>query len=144
MIDLRHVLEQLMDLALFPEKLLVVVEVLVLATAAFSEEGARRFDAKRGGFDDLDEIALTKIGMVAVDAGFDGFGGEGEGDDDDPIVDAAEAVALIGEGVDVEFDNLVIGEGFGGESLWGGGGIDHAAALGPWTRGAELTSDWTG
>lgn len=45
MIDLRHVLEELVDLLLFEEELLFVGEVLVLATAAIAEEGAGGFGA---------------------------------------------------------------------------------------------------
>jgi len=45
-------------------------------------------------------------------AGADAFAGEREGDHDNPVVDAPESDAEVGQRVDFEFDFLVVGKGF--------------------------------
>lgn len=95
-----------------------VVEVLVLAAAAGAEEGADGGDAVWGGGEDLDEVGVGVIFVIAVDASDDAFAWEGEGDHDDPSVDAGDALAEVGEGVDIEGEFFVVGEGDGFEFLW--------------------------
>lgn len=66
--------------------------------------------------------------VVAEDAGFYFFSWEGEGDEDDPITggifwgvfsffecDSCDAGSEVGEGVDGEFEFLVVFEGEGSE-----------------------------
>jgi hypothetical protein len=65
------VLEELGDLALFPEQLLGVGEVLVLAAAAAGKERAHRRDAMRGRRENGDEVGLGKILVIAENAGAD-------------------------------------------------------------------------
>ena len=109
-VDPGHVAEEFLDLLTFPDELFGVGEVLVLAAAAVGEERALRGDAVRGWDEDCDEIGLAEVFVVAVDPGADGFAGEGEGDEDDPAVDAAEALAHVRQGGDFEVDFLMIGE----------------------------------
>jgi hypothetical protein len=112
------------DLAAFPIELGLVAQVLVLATAATSEKGAERFHTLGGGFEDFNEIGLRAIGFIPVDAGFDGFAGEGERNEDNPrafllvlIVfarshrNASHAEAEVGEGLNGESQLMMIGEG---------------------------------
>ena len=71
--DADHVMEQFFDLAGFPSELRIVVEVLVLAAAALTENGARRFDSVGRCFEDFDEVGFGEILVVAIDAGSDAF-----------------------------------------------------------------------
>lgn len=125
--DAGHVLEELGDLAGLPGELGFVMEVLVLAAAAFAEERTAWLGTLGRGFDDFEQIGAGVVLVVAVDAGADFFTGEAEGNEDDPGCgfavgvlsrgngDAGEAVAEIGEGLDDEFEFLVVGEGMGVE-----------------------------
>ena len=92
-----HVPEEFFDLAGFPFQLGVVVEVLVLATATSAENRAMGFYAMRGRFKDLNEICFGKVLIVAVDACFDDFSGEGEAYEDDPVVNSSDALCHISE-----------------------------------------------
>ena len=82
---------------------------------ALAEELAFRLDPIGGRCDDLDEVSVAVVLVVAIDARADFFGREGEGDDDDPPVDTAEPLTEVGERVDGEFDLLVVVERFGVE-----------------------------
>ena len=122
--DAGHVFEELGDLTGFPGELGFVGEVLVLAAAAFSEEGTGGGGALWGRHEDFEEVGARVVFVVAEDADADLFSGESERDEDDPISgqrrvfdiwhgDAGDAVAEVGEGVDGDFEFLVILEGLG-------------------------------
>jgi hypothetical protein len=64
-----------------------------------------------------------EVGGVVPDAGHDFLAGECTRDEDDPAIDAAEAVAEVGQGRDVDFDLLMVGELAGAEL----GGVGLAA-----------------
>lgn len=76
--------KEVCDLAGFPEELLWIVYVLVLAAAAFLEELALWGDAVWGWLGDIDELCLGAVFFIVGDAGAYGFSGDGEGDENDP------------------------------------------------------------
>jgi hypothetical protein len=98
------------DLLALPDELFGVGHVLVLATTAFAEEFATGLDAGGGRDNHSDEVAAREVSGVMPDAGDDLFAWEGPRDEDDPTVDPAEAVAEIGDGRNVDFHLLVVGE----------------------------------
>lgn len=110
-----HVLEEFADLSRFPFELCGVGEVLVLAAAALGEEWAEWGGAVWGGLEDFEEVGVGAVFVVAVDASADAFAWEAEGGKDDPAVVAGDALTEVGEGVDGEFDFLVVFEGEGVE-----------------------------
>ena len=128
-----HVLDEFADLALLPQELLLIGEVLVLAAAAATEQGADRIDPVGGGLQDLHQVRLREILVVSEDAGADLLAGKGEGDHDHPAGGllpggcrqgiATEADAQVGEGHHLELDLLVVGEWNGVEGFMAGHGV---------------------
>ena len=53
--------------------------------------------------------------IVAVNTGADGLTRQAEGDEDDPAIDAGDAGAKVGQGIDFHFDFLMVFEGGGDE-----------------------------
>ncbi len=109
-IESADALEEVGDLFVFPLELGGVIEVLVLATAAFAEVGAGGGDAFGGGLDDAGEEAA---GVAFVDLGdlhLDDFAGADEGDEDDEFADPSDAIAAEGEVMDGEGDAFAVGE----------------------------------
>ena len=83
-LEVRHVLEELGDLLAFPDELGFVVEVLILATAALTEQGATGVHPVRGSGKHLDEVGFGEVLLIAKDAGAHAFAGETERNHDDP------------------------------------------------------------
>jgi hypothetical protein len=130
------VLEQLLDVAALPGELGLVVEVLILAAAAAGEERAARGGALGGGDEDLDEVGLGVVLVVAEDAHADLLAGKGEGDHEHPagggVVGqghAGEAGTEVRERGDLDLEFVMIGEGTVVEGVFAGHG---------------MTKDWNG
>lgn len=144
MIDAGHVVEQRGDLVPFPRELVVVGEVLVLASTTGAEKGANGGDPIRAGPEDLDEIGVGAVLVIAPDADADVLAGEGERDEDHPAIamrmvivvrwfaavwqnDAGDAGPEVGEGIDGDFEFLVVVEGGGAKlSGWDGHALEVA------------------
>ena len=116
--DAGHVLKEFGDLALFPEELFGVSEMLVLAAAAAGEERADGRDAMGRGREDRDEIGFGVVFMITKNAGVDAFAGETERNHNDPfgsgvrrVGHAGEPDAVVGERHDLEFELGVIRKG---------------------------------
>jgi hypothetical protein len=82
--DAGHVFQQFLDLLALPFQLLGVGKVLVLAAAALAEKRAFRIDAVRRGRENLQQVGLGIILVVAEDAGADLLARQREGHHDDP------------------------------------------------------------
>ena len=115
--DAGHVFEQFGDLALFPQELLGVSEMLILAAAAAGEKRAHGRDAMRRRREDGNEIRLGVILVVAKNAGADAFAGQTERHHDDPfgggvfrMWNARQAHAVVGERGDLQLELGVIRE----------------------------------
>ena len=104
-------------MALFPQELLGVSEMLVLAAAAAGEKRAHGRDAMRRRREDGNEIRLGVILVVAKNAGADAFAGQTERHHDDPfgggvfrMWNARQAHAVVGERGDLQLELGVIRE----------------------------------
>lgn len=143
-LDAGHVFEEFDDLAGFPGELGVVVEVLILAAAAFAKERAAGFGAFGRGLEDFEQIGSRVVLVVAEDADADFFAGEAKGDEDDPVLalgsvgvviwnrDAGDAIAEVGEGIDGDFEFLMVFERMGMKFLrraWHGRGLGEISEL---------------
>ena len=120
-LDSGHVAEEFLDLTAFPCELFRVFKILILASAAASEERAARGDAVRRCSEDFHEVGLGVVFVIAENAGAHAFAGKRKWNHHDPTIfrirrvtgerDASKSDAAIGQRVDVEFDFLVIAEG---------------------------------
>ena len=116
-VDPCEVLEQLGDLALFPEELFGIGKVLVLTAAAFSKQATASLNAVRGGLENFQQVRFRVGLVVAKHSSANPFPGQREGHEHHPAINASQALAEIGQGVDREFDFLVVLEGIRIESL---------------------------
>ena len=122
-------LEQLFDLLLFPGQLLGVGEVLILAAAAFTEQRALWLDPRRRCLQDLDQIRLAVVLVIAEHPRADTLVRQGEGDENHPaVVGSGEPLSHVGQLADVEFDFLMVIEWPRAESSGGG----FRACVGHW------------
>ena len=157
MLDIRHVAKKRRDLVAFPLELVLVGEVLVLAASTIAEERTFRRDPVRAGAQDLEKIGMGAVLVVAPDPDPHPFAGEGIGDEDHPAMvgwgritalvslprrilpivprrlgrqgDPADPGAQVREGVDGEFELLVVAEWLGTKfSGWLGHALSVALA----------------
>ena len=112
-------LEELPYLATFPAKLPFVAEVLILAATACRKERAVRLLSVRAGSNDSDEVAMRTTDFVFPDPGLHSFPGQAEGHENHPPVDTAHTGSKVGEGVDLELNDVMITKGFRAKMLWG-------------------------
>ena len=127
--DPGHVLKKFLDLAGFPIELCLLVEVLVLAAAAFAKERADGLGTIRGRLDHFQQVGTGVVLVVAKDPCANEFAGETEGDKDDPAEWLAlvvflrrdgypsDSVAQIAERFDAQLDLLMVCERVGVEFL---------------------------
>lgn len=113
--------EEVEDLVVFDAELSGVVEVLVLATAAIAVVAAHGGDAIWRGLNDADELGAGEVLFDLDQFDFDGFAWGDEGDEDDEVLVASDAVAAVGEVVDDDLETVsgVMGVGW----AWGWGGV---------------------
>ena len=64
-----------------------------------------------GGFQNFYQIRMRTVLLIAVYAGFHFFSRKGVGNKDDPVINPANAVPLVGQVVNGELYLLVIGKG---------------------------------
>ncbi len=117
-----------------------------MAATAFAEERTVRFDAIRAGLEDFHEVGVGAVFVIPPDPDPNPLASKGKGDEDDPsfafrVMEGRIIVLLrdlitrgfegnssdtgteVGEGIDGEFQLLVVGEGVGSEFA---GWIGHA------------------
>ena len=87
--------------------------MLVLAASTSGKELTLRLDPRRRRGDHLNEISVTTIRLITIDARFDGLTRKGEGDEDDPIIRLCNSGAEVGEGNNLEFYDFMIIERLG-------------------------------
>ena len=105
-VEPADVRERLDHLALLVLELRLVGDGLPLATAALAGVAAGRGHARRRGLEDLPEprlgVALTALRDLDADA----VAGHRAAHEDDEVVDAADPLAAVGQGVDVEVEDV--------------------------------------
>ena len=123
-------LDQFRDLTLFPDELLGISEILVLAPPAFPKERTRRFKAVFRWRKHLNKIRFREVLMVSEDTDPDVFARQGEWNHDDPqglfagflilgrVTRQSRAQVRQGHDFDIEF--LVIRKGLGVEGSFPG------------------------
>ena len=72
---------------------MLVIDVLVTASAATAEIGTRCHDAVRGWFEDFDQFRFRELFLLAGDSGGDAFAIDGEGNEDSFATIARDAFA---------------------------------------------------
>ncbi len=112
--------EEFADLALFPEQLVGMSEVLVLAATATAEERAAGRLCARGRRQHRDEVGLGEILVIAEHPHADAFAGQRERDHNYPLglgfpgqSDPAQAGAEVGERGDLKLELGMVREGVG-------------------------------
>ncbi len=102
-LDFSDATEDVPDLGTFHFELVCVVNVLVLATGTVGVIRTARCDPVRRRGDDADEVGGGVFLFYFDDFNFDAFAGNDEGDEDDEVLMASNAVAAESDGGDVEF-----------------------------------------
>ena len=91
-------------------ELALVGVVLEAAAAAGAEVRARRHDPVGAGREDLERGRLGEAALHLGDAGAHRVAGQAAADEDDEAVQARDAVAAVGERVDVELELLTVAD----------------------------------
>jgi hypothetical protein len=89
-VDPGHALKQLGDLIALPLQLRGVGEILILTSAALTEDRAQGFDPVGTRAHDPDEIGFGETGAVPENAGDDPLTGEGLGNKNDPVLHSTD------------------------------------------------------
>jgi hypothetical protein len=110
-IEAADALEEVGDLLVLPAELGGVVDVLVLASAAFAVIGASGFDAFGGCRVDAGEDTAGEALVDLGDLHLDHVTGAGVRDEDDELAHPTDAFAAEGQVVDGELDAFAVGEG---------------------------------
>jgi hypothetical protein len=107
--------QEIENLIVLDAKLGGVIDVLILATAAIAEETADRLGAIGGRLKDVDDpgagVVLLHLGQLDEQP----FAGDTEWGEDHEIIDAADGIAAIRDGVDGQFES--VSDGVGGIAL---------------------------
>ena len=102
-------------LALLELELGGVVEGLPLAAAHVGGVVAAKRRAARGGGEELEQARLGVAGPAPRDRQADEVAGQGAAHEHDEAVDAADALAAVGEGIDGEVERVAGLRGHGGQ-----------------------------
>ncbi len=95
--ELADALQRFAEDGFLLDELVGVGDVLVVASAADTEVGARRGDAERGGIGDAFGAGAEQLRFLAGDGNIDGFVGENEGGEDDVAAVSRQAVTSVDE-----------------------------------------------
>ena len=109
--ELADPLERVGHLTALGLELRLVGEVLEAAAAAGRIVGARSLHAGSARVDDLERRRLGVGALHVRDAGLDRVARKAPPDEDDEAVQAPDAVATVGERVDLELELLVFPNG---------------------------------
>jgi hypothetical protein len=110
------------DLGLLRRGLRLIREILEAAAPASGVMSARRLDARRAGFHDLECSRLGVVSLHLRDLRPHCVAGEAAPDEDDEAVQARDAVPAVGERIDLEVELLILPQR-GGHEPDGIGGL---------------------
>ncbi len=111
--DAGDALQRVAHLRVLLLELRLVREILEAAATARGEVRARRLDPVRAGAEDVGGDRLGVAALHLGDARADAIARQAAADEDDEAVEPRDAVAAVGERLDVELELLVAGNGRG-------------------------------
>jgi hypothetical protein len=103
--DFCDPLQNISHLSRFDRELMLVIDVLISASAATAEIRTRRRNSMRGSFDKIDKLGFGELIFVAHDAGTHVFAVNGKWDEDSFAVVASYSLATERHIFDEKIDN---------------------------------------